>query len=319
VTALEVPAVEAETDVPAEFTDAVTVCPAKADAYRRDPHFRAGARAVLAAGTDRLDGVLASTLLILKPDAVAGRRVRPVLDGLAAAGFTVAGFARFRFSPLLVRELWRYQFNIASADRADVVDLLLPAADSLALVLHDPRWTPGALPAAYRLGDVKGPADPRLRKPEHLRARLAAPTTLFNFVHTADEPADLLREAALIDLAAGSRLLAAALTSSPEVGDLARAVDALEADLPAHDLDEAAATARLLDRARYAGLALGADGRLPWRAVWARCPDGRVPDSDRWDLLSLATAQIECNVPGLRPLLPTVKSVDWQAWKRERA
>lgn len=318
MTALELPVTEAETDVPGELTDAVTVSPAKADAYRRDPHFRAGARALLAAGG--LDRVLASTLLVFKPDAVAGRRVRPVLDGLAAAGFTVAGFARFRFSPLLTRELWRYQFNIASADRADVVDLLLPAADSLALVLHDPGWKPGALPAAYRLGDVKGPADPRLRKPEHLRSRLAAPTTLFNFVHTADEPADLLREAALIDLAAGSRLLAAALAGDPApTAELASVVDALEADLPAHDLDEAAATARLLDRPRYAGLELDAAGRLPWRAVWARCPDGDLSDSDRWDLLSLATAQIECNVPGLRPLLPTVKSADWQAGKRERA
>jgi nucleoside diphosphate kinase len=330
MTALEVAAAtatESDTDVPAGLASAVTVCEAKAEAYRRDPYFRAAAGELLdPAGTvepGRLDGLLARTLLVFKPDAVAGRRVRPVLDGVAEAGFAVVGYTRFRFSPLLIRELWRYQFNIASADRAVVVDILLPAADSLAVVLEDRDWRTGALPAAYRLGDVKGPADPRLRRPEHLRSRLAAPTTLFNFVHTADEPADLLREAALLDLAAGSRLMAAAAAPRPsrptDGAELADLVSGMEADLPAHDLDALAATARLRARDRYADLLPGPDGQLPWRAVLERCPHGRVPDEDRWDLLAIATAQIESNVAGLRPLLPTIKSADWRTAARRNA
>jgi hypothetical protein len=302
----------AETDVPASFVDALTVSATKSLCYSRDPYFRAG----LWAAGGSASGLLARALLVLKPDAVAGRRIPLVLDAVRGAGFAVVGLAPIRFTPLLTRELWRYQFNIASRDRADVVDLLLPACDSLALVLHDERWQPDALPGACRLGETKGGADPHTRTPQDLRSRLRAPTTLFNFMHTADEPADVVREASLIDLACSVSLLEHVVNPAvAEVSDreLRAAVDRIEQQLPAHDLDCTASAGRLLARERFATLAAPSGGVPSWRSLLDRCPDGRPTSDDLWDVLSIATAQIECNTPGLTPLLPTVKSAAWRA------
>jgi hypothetical protein len=315
--------VRTQTDLPEPLVSALTVSAAKAFAYCRDPYFRAGVQA-LAATTARaaprrspaVAGLLSRALVLLKPDAVAGRRIGTALRVLTAAGFEIVGLAALRFTPILTRELWRYQFNIASRDRADVVDLLLPAADSLAVLLEDRRWRPGSVPASCRLGDVKGAADPRLRRPDDLRSRLAAPTTLFNFIHTADEPADVLREAALLDIA-GVPLLAAAVADPPAGRlpdeDVDAAIGRLYDQLPAHDLDAAAAGRRLVARPRFHDLAAGATSGGPaWRAVLARCPAGRPAPDELWDLLAVATAQIESNVPGLTPLVPTVRSGDWR-------
>jgi hypothetical protein len=315
--------VRTQTDVPEPLVTALTVSPAKAFAYSRDPYFRAGVQALAAAtaggAPDRsptVAGLLIRALVLLKPDAVAGRRVGPALRVLRAAGFEVVGLATLRFTPILTRELWRYQFNIASRDRADVVDLLLPAADSLAVLLEDRRWQPGSVPASCRLGDVKGAADPRARRPDDLRSQLAAPTTLFNFIHTTDEPADVLREAALLEIA-GVPLLTAAVADPPARRlpdqDVDAAIRLLYDQLPAHDLDAAAAGRRLVARPRFRGLAADATSGGPdWRAVLARCPDGRPAPDELWDLLAVATAQIESNVPGLTQLLPTIRSGDWR-------
>lgn len=304
-----------ESDVPEAFVRALTVDAAKAAAYCRDPYFRSG---VFGVGSDdaALRSLFSRTLVVLKPDAAAGRRIEAVLDVVRRHEFVVVAVAPFRFTPLLTRELWRYQFNIATRDRADVVDLLLPAADSLALVLEDTTWTPNRPPAACRFGEVKGPADPALRRPDHLRSRLAAPTTLFNFVHTADEPADVLRESALLDVAGGLGLVRGAL-GQPEVTPvldttLGAAVERVYAQAPAHDLDASAAAGRVL--ARYADLVVRPEDGLPdWRALRSRLGDAPADTGLLWDLLSIATTQIECNVPGLAPLVPSVKAPDWAA------
>lgn len=323
------PSREAETDVPAALAHALTMSPEKAAAYRRDPHFRAGALALrrgAAAGVPtgsedgRWVGPLSKALVVLKPDAAAGRRAGAVLDALSDGGLTVVALAPFRFTPLLTRELWRYQFNIATQDRVDVVDLLLPAVDSLAVLLEDERWTPSAVPASCRLCDVKGAADPRARQPGDLRSRLGAPTALFNFIHTADEPADVLREVALLDTACGTALLPTAVSgprSAPvRVEQVLDAIRRLEHQVPRHDLDATASGRRLLAREPFADLAPTRQGDPPpWRDVLVRCPDGRPAAHDLWDLLSVATAQIECNVAGLVPLLPTVRS---SAWRQRR-
>ena len=301
-------------DIPEATADLLTVSSAKAECYRLDPHFRGGVRAL---GPSPNDTRLASRVLVVfKPDAVAGRRVRRCVDLFVEQGFRVTGAAPFRFTPLLTRELWRYQFNIASQDRQLVVDLLLPASSSLAVVLEDDRWEPGALPASCRLGMTKGSSNPAARRVTDLRSRLDAPTTLFNFVHTADEPADVLREAALLDLAGDLGLLTRVVSRTPLAAVpepvLASVIDELDMAQPAHDLDESASALRLLQRASFRDLAESrANGQLSWRAVLDRCPGGRPKAEDLWDVLSLATAQIDCNVPGLVPVLPTVSARQW--------
>jgi nucleoside diphosphate kinase len=300
----------AVSDVDETALRALTRSEEKVGHYLVDPHFRSGQRLITASAA------MARTFVVLKPDALAGRRVGAALDIIRANGFDVLAARTFRFSPLLTREVWRFQFNIASQDRADVVDLLLPSAESLLLVLRDTGWTgPDALPAACRLAGLKGSADPAARRPGDLRTVLRGPTTLFNFMHTADEPADVVRELALFDLVTGPPASTAAqLTAPMPESDLTAAIDRLYDVVPAHDLD-AAASRRRLSRypVRAVADAAGADDYPGWRAVLAAFPGGQPPADALWDLLSLATAEIDCNVPGLRPVIPTIGAAHWTA------
>ncbi|GII88866.1 hypothetical protein Ssi03_68560 [Sphaerisporangium siamense] len=300
-------------DVPEEYCAALTRAAVKAELYRTDPYFRHGAFR-----TDVADA-LATTFVVAKPDAVAGRRVPPVLEFLDENGFAVVAAARFRFTPLLTREVWRYQFNIASWARAEVVDLLLPAGDSLLLTLRDtlPDTTRGPLPAACRLAALKGAADPRSRRGDTLRTRLGGPTTLFNFVHTADEPADVVRELALLELATGAPVIATARRKDPVPdAELSAAVRALHDACPAHDLDARASLRRLAacpdeEVARLARRALDGDPSADWSALLDLFPGRTPPAPLLWDVLSVATSQIESNVPGLSPQIPTVAAHTW--------
>ncbi|MET9628333.1 hypothetical protein ABZX92_12795 [Lentzea sp. NPDC006480] len=281
-------------DVPGAVVAELTRSREKVAHYLVDPYFRAGLRRV------DLSTVAGLTFVVLKPDAVAGRRLEPALEALRDNDFIVAGAWTFRFTPLLTREVWRYQFNIASWDRAAVVDLLLPSTDSLLLVLRDRTWTPGAQPAASRLSALKGSADPARRRPDDLRSRLNGPTTLFNFLHTADEPADVVRELGLLELATGLSILDS-LTGEADPSAL---VARLHDEVPAHDLDRERSWTRLAARPDYAGIAR----RRAWRELLEVPPAAGA----LWDVLSVLTAEIDCNVPGLEPLVPTIGAAMWE-------
>lgn len=304
---------EPTSDVPDEFLGCLTKSPEKATAYRVDPYFRHGARRVSAAA------VLPVTFVAIKPDAIAGRRAVTLADELVRSELTVLGAWRFRFTPALIRELWRYQYNVASWARVEVVDLLLPSSDGLLLLLRDRRWSPAALPAACRLAARKGPADPSRRKPSDLRALLDAPTPQFNFFHTADEPADVVRELAAIEVASGKPLLDA-VAEERTSGEVAveNLIEELYEETPAHDLDCESSWRRLAvcgdgGFASLARRALRGEGG-GWSALLALFREKGVPGELLWDVLSVATAEMPHSLPaGSRPVIPTF-GADVSAW-----
>ncbi|WP_328332177.1 MULTISPECIES: hypothetical protein [unclassified Streptomyces] len=307
--------------------DALTKNPAKREAYRYDPYMREGLGSLAAAGLSpsglREGGPLhRHTFVVLKPDAVAGRRCRLVLDTLRSEGWHPVAATPVRFTPLLTRELWRYQFNAASEQRIAVVDHLLGSGRSLLLLLEDldrPDW----LPASARLTTAKGSAEPRAARTVDLRTRIGRVNGLFNFMHTADEPADVVRELQLFSYETGwawcsDALLAAEAdtTRRREAADVVtqRLLDELEAATPAHDLDVAHSLRRLsgLDgpwgdcaRTRPSPSQVGA-----WLDVLSTAD---LPDpSGRWDVLTVLTSWIECNEPGISPLIPTASAESWR-------
>lgn len=186
--------------VDARALDSLTRDPRKAEAYRHDPYMReALASLAPALGTDALHR---HTFVVLKPDAVAGRRCAPVLGILRDLGWHPVAATTVRFDPLLVRELWRYQFNAASAQRIALVDPLLSSGPSLLVLLED-RGTDRELPASVRLTAAKGSAEPSAARSGDLRTRVGRVNGLLNFMHTADEPADVARELQLFSYQTG--------------------------------------------------------------------------------------------------------------------
>ncbi|MCX4692837.1 nucleoside-diphosphate kinase [Streptomyces sp. NBC_01408] len=304
------PPVDRLTEVSADIREAVTWSDEKADLYAVDQYFR---EACWTFG-DIVPQMLGVALCMLKSEATAGRRLRPALRILREEGFQPVDAVRFRHDRLTIREVWRYQFNIASRERIEAMDAILPSTDTVALVLRDERWTPGALPAAVRLNALKGPADPALRGPQHLRHRLGVVNGLFNFTHISDEPADVLRELAVICDEPRRELVRQRIleghNARPEV--LAVFQD-LERRHPEHDFDLEASWQRLAAvpgplgepaRRRAQGEDPSLDGIL---ALTHTTP---VDDPHRWDLLTVVTHLLtEMNVPGVTPTVPNVTEV----------
>ncbi|WP_151770051.1 hypothetical protein [Streptomyces abyssomicinicus] len=304
------PPVAQLTEVPSDLLDTVTWSERKADLYAVDQYFREASWTF----GDIVPQMLGIALCMLKSEATAGRRLRPALRILREAGFCPVDVIPFRHDRLTIREVWRYQFNIADRRRIEAMDVILPSTRTVALVLKDERWHPGAIPAAVRLNGLKGPADPRLRRPEHLRHQLGVVNGLFNFTHISDEPADVLRELAVICDEPRRELVRRRILQDHDARPEALAVfQELEDRHPEHDFDLENSWQRL------------AAGPGPLGEAGTRRPDleemldltRRTPlDSPhRWDLLTVVTHLLtEMNVGDVGPIVPNVT----EAWAPER-
>ncbi|MGW1981838.1 nucleoside-diphosphate kinase [Streptomyces collinus] len=295
--------------------DSLTADPRKRAAYRLDPYAREGLDLFRSPG-DRA-WLYTTTFVVIKPDAVVGRRGGLVLDILEEEGWLPIAARTFTFDPLLTREIWRYQFNAASRQRIAVVDHLLGTSPSLLVLLRDTRRLDG-LPATVRLTAAKGGADPQAAHARDLRTRFGRVNGLFNFIHTADEPADLVRELRIFCFRTGTDWLRAAITATPRStgeGCPARGLLAgLEADAPTHDLDSAQSLVRLTVRPDVWGSLAREHGTRDAVQRWLSALDAHdlPPGTARWDVLSVLTDWIDCNEPGVAPVLATVSATDWR-------
>src|SRR5216683_1412570 len=178
--------------------------PAKREYYGADVYYLESAEqldGMLAAGgpgqrgTGLADFAYGHALLLLKPDAVVARQVLPAIDWLRDNGFRIVAASRSRVTRTAIRALWQYQWNLATRYRRRLADGFVTGADSLVLVVR-PDSEP-EVPASVLLTELKGPTSPDARQPGQLRYLLGRYCYLLNLVHTADEPADVLRELAV--------------------------------------------------------------------------------------------------------------------------
>jgi nucleoside diphosphate kinase len=270
---------------------------------------------------DRLPGFLESrTAVLLKPDAVAARKLHPAIDALREYGFAVVAATTCRIDRHKARAFWHYQWNAATRDRRDLADLMLSATDSLFLVLRLPA---GQLPASVALSELKGSADPVSERAGKLRHALGSEAFLLNFVHTADEPADVVRELGIVAGPEEREALYRSAAAGDELAERARALaDSLYEQAPAQELRLAATLDRV--RATVDGLA-GETAELrdmlaqvelgrfrDWRAVDERVrrAGGRI---ERWDLITLGAFLMSPTDTSRAPVIPGVSAADWAA------
>jgi hypothetical protein len=266
-------------------------------------------------------------LLLLKPDAVAGRRLLPALDWLAAHAAVVVAARRLDLGRHHARAMWQYQWNVATRDRRDLADQLLAAGSSLLLLLRLPA---GGVPATVVLSSAKGPADPAGRRPGQLRERLGDGNFLLNYVHAADEPADLVRELGVLLDSRQRRAVLAEMLAGADAGARALALAGeLYRDAPAHPLTVAPLLDRVdalvaagdpaAGRATAALAAAGVTGADPvpaggrgtdWRALVSQLRACGVT-VDRWDQIVLGTSLMAPSEPDRVPLLSGVPTRQW--------
>ncbi len=221
-------------DVPAFLSDSVL----KRQLYAIDPFFREGWEDILAhMPGNRQDILNKVTCVVFKPDAFAGRKVLPALQWLSDHGFEPIAFSEFTYNRNIIREDWRYQYNIATGNRIYLVDQLLMTAPSLFIILKADNFPSGFTASSY-LKKLKGPSQPDQRVPGELRYDLGIVSTFINFIHTTDEPADIPRALSLY-FPAAERLRLINCINSPEdaATALLQHVARCYENIPRHDLD----------------------------------------------------------------------------------
>jgi hypothetical protein len=236
-------------------------------------------------------------LLITKPDAVVGRRLRQILAYAQDHGFLPVAAFPLALTRHSIRELWRNDWTVYSTDRLALATVFYTAADTLAIFLRDVDCQPRSA-ACARLSRLKGSAFPELRAAEDLRTMLAPPNRVLNFVHVPDGTIDLVREIGVLFDKPERQALFSRIEARFDSGDadeVDRAVARLEARFAPHDLD----FDRSLDRLLKAGFADEATARklatlhlanatLPW-AEFYRLVTQPADPLQLWDFITVAS------------------------------
>lgn len=216
-----------------------------------------------------------SALMWIRPDAFAAGTARAVLKETGGAGFRVLAARSVRLDRCGVRALWAYMGRWATVERLWLLDAVAALGPGLLVLLADETPSPG--PAAARLTAVKGSNTPSRRAPGTLREAAQSPNRLLTMVHTADEPADTVRELGVFCPWAQRRDMVAEAVhrlASDGEGQWQSALEAVEDQLP--PVPAQAAAARHLP----AGPEVLEEGTLEerWAALCAA--------SGNWPLLS---------------------------------
>jgi hypothetical protein len=305
----------------------LTALPEKTELFKDDCFFREAVHQTLQAGSvDIGDFIRNHTLLLFKPDAVVARKVRPTLQHVCALGYRPVWFQTLALTRRSMRELWRYSWNSAAVERIALSTVLNEATTTLCVVLR--RAVPVIdVPAAVQLAYAKGSAAPDKRKPDHLRSLLGAPNRILSFFHCADEPADFLRElAVLFDTGRRAQLLRSVSSYAGEI-ELAPTIERLEAEHDFHDLD----LRRCTDEVWASGSETGRLFRQLLQATGRRSRAGEVlqdrgatfiaatellqrqqDPASFWNALCALSEIVPGDPPGARSLIPNDSFLAWR-------
>lgn len=183
-----------EDEIPIALCPKITAEPKKFDLYTLESTFRQGWRDL--SETSGHQWLTDHTFIILKPDCFAGRKHEIITSFLQLHDFTPVGYHSFLQTRNSVSEMWRYQWNSVPVDRSLVSTKLNCTSESALLVLRD--ISKSRLPASVRLAALKGNAQRFLRESNTLRWALDCINPMIGYVHTPDEPADVLRELSIL-------------------------------------------------------------------------------------------------------------------------
>lgn len=292
----------------------LSALPAKRRAYALEIYFRECWAEMLEgrSESDVVPRLLDTAVILIKPDGVAARALDPIRLAVEQQGFEVTAGAVVNLDRVMMRELWRYELNLATMQRMAAIDILLTMGPSCLLLLRDRRPN-GLVSAAERLRAWKGPARGR-RTPGQLRSIVGALHGMLNFVHSVDEPADIVRElGVLLSRAERRRFVHVLLAGGRDDASVDDAVRTCEAAIPAYDLRLHAALDRV--QAVLSSIADPIDagearriiaearerGKCDWEHLFDLL-DRSAALYEPWDRAAIAAWCTETDVPGVLPV-----------------
>jgi hypothetical protein len=297
----------------------------KSALYADDVYFREGFSDFRHAfGSNASEAAWRVALLLVKPDGIHAGKTEAVLRFAARNDFHPIVVRWTDLNPGRWRELWRYQLTGATLDRLAVNDLVL-AGPSLLVLLRDGRQA--HVPATVRLQSLKGPSNIDAQRPGCLRRELGQINRVLSFVHCADEPADLVRElAVLLEWPERQSVIAAlhrenlSATDRQTLQSTMAAASAACLD-PAHSvrsilsaLNEVAAgrspSGAHLDLLIRTASRMEAGEIIGWRDFHRGLLAERIP-LPRWDLAAAGSQHILYDEPGRAKLIPPIDHRIW--------
>ncbi|MCA3260091.1 MAG: hypothetical protein IM669_10210 [Phenylobacterium sp.] len=299
------------------FPPGLTRLRAKAEIYSGDAYFQEGWEDLaVVAGPRAAALALRHALLLLKPEAFAGRRAERTLHWLADRRCRIAGCCSVRLGRHAVQALWRYQWNIARRERKAACERLMASGRSVLLLVAPPA---SDISAAEWMADAKGAARPDQQRPGDLRSELGVTATQLNFVHSADEAADVVRELAILATpTARRRLMQHADRGADAARRAAQLCAQVEAETPPHHLDAERALVAICASAppgtpargvlEATADALRAGASHDWAALERAVPRG-ARRSLRWDLLVIANHFAPPDLACANLLVPSLRSI----------
>lgn len=136
------------------------------------------------------------SLLLLKPEGIFEERVGQVKKWVLANDFQLLGSFSVSLGDDVIPRLWKYQWDLFTEERLGVQQVLFASTPLTLLVLR--RRLPTEVPFAIELSERKGNGVNGPAITGSLRSVLGQYNLLLNFVHTPDEPIDVLRELSLL-------------------------------------------------------------------------------------------------------------------------
>ena len=125
----------------------------------------------------RVCRLMDTTLILLKPDCIAGRKVGEVLKRFEYAGFQIRGCRMFRADAAVLRE---HYAHIASKPFYPEVETFMQSTPVIAVALCGEN-------AVERVRDILGPTDSKKAAKGTLRGDFGV-DVMVNLVHASDSP-----------------------------------------------------------------------------------------------------------------------------------
>jgi hypothetical protein len=204
--------------------------------YDRDVHFVAGfeqCRHRWVVQGQLKDHLWNLASLLIRPEAIVARGACRVLPILRQRGFTPIAVRSLWLNRAQAHALWEYQANLATQEHLRLLGDLCTAGPSIYVLLRDASRRVSA-PATVHLTHLKGPTLIRKRQPGHLRS-ITGPklANLISYLHIADDPADLIRDMALLfNPEQRATLLAETDAAEDRTDEVLHAIVRLEAAIP---------------------------------------------------------------------------------------
>lgn len=306
-----------------------TRIPLKAHLYERETYFREGLTdAIEVLGNSAAEAIQKAVLLLIKPDGLVSGKASTVVNFLHTNDFSIVAVEMQTLTRFHWRELWRYQLTSATLDRLAVNDIVLRDRALLLLLRHNGDLS---VPAAVWFSGLKGPSDISAQQPECLRRILAQPNRIFSFIHVANEPADVLRELAIILDEPTRRRVLMAFAKGEISSDDQNVLDKTLAmsNSTARVLDAQESLMRAEEALRQAGSPEpSAAAAIQWvladlermrrgeRILWRPFAQAFVSTGihlDRWDLATLGANFIVYDEPGTSKLIQAVDAKFWSS------